>query len=1268
MPRPERPLDDGDDALREFAADLRLLREKAGGLAYRELGRRAHYSAGTLSEAAGGRKLPSLAVTLAYVRACGGDEAEWEARWHTITADGDGRPNNSGTENAVPPYAGLTPFGPEDADRFFGREPLVEKIVSRLSRNRFVAVLGASGSGKSSLLRAGLLPAVKTDTTLLLTPGAHPLQECAVRMGAELGLAPGGLLTEFTAEPRNLGLVARQLLAARAADGDFVLVVDQFEEVFTLCHDAEERARFIAALVAATTEPHSRTRVVLGVRTDFYTHCAQHPELVNVLQESQILVGPMTTEELRLAITQPAISTGNRVETALVSRLIADATGQPGVLPLLSHALLETWQRRRGTTLTLAGYESTGGIERAVAQTSELTYTTLNDHQKHLARQIFLRLTALGEGTEDTKRRITASELDNDDPDVTVVLGSLASARLITLDDDSIEIAHEALIRSWPRLRCWLTEDREGLRVHRELTEATGVWEAVDRDTGALYRGTRLARARDWAVDEDRGLTIREQAFLDASLAAETREQDVARRSTRRLRQLVALLAVLLVLAVSATVFAVSAGKTATEQRNSALSQKVAHQATLLRAANPALAVQLSLAAYQLVPGTDARGGLLSTLAMPYATQLTGHTDNVNAAVFRPDGKVLATASWDTTAKLWDVSDPHHPRELSTLIGHTGNVEGLAFSPDGRTLATGSWDHTVRIWDVTDPGTPRGLSALSAHTDNVRALAFSPDGKILATADNDSLVRLWDLTNPSRPGRTTELAGHTGTVNAVAFSPDGRLVASGGSDKIVRIWTVGSADPPRELAGHTGQVNSVSFSPDGRTLASGGVDMTARLWDVSDPADPSGLSTLTGHTGIVRSVAFRPDGRELASASVDRSVRLWNITDLRAPKQSTVLTGHTASVVSVAYSRDARTLVSSGDDHTAWLWDRPGPVLTGHDARVCEVSFSADGRLMATGGRDNEKVVKLWDTSDPHNTRELATLAGHIDGVCAVEFTPDGKTLATSSWDGKLLLWDISDPAKIGPPIVTMDHAIDVDAVAFSPDGRVMAAVGDTRVVKLWNVEDIRNPKELGSLDPHADDVQAVTFSHDGRLLATTSWDDTVRLWNVADPAHPGALSTLTGHTDAVFSVAFSPDGRTLATGGQDRTARLWDITDPRKPGTPVILTKHTDSVDTVAFSPDGRTLATSSADRTAQLWDVTGSTPQLSAVLVGHTDRLYQIAFSPDGKTLASAGSDRTVRMWQVGTDEVAARICDIASPKITPAEWAEYFPGVDYHPPCPS
>ncbi|MEQ0558637.1 hypothetical protein ABJI51_06120 [Amycolatopsis sp. NEAU-NG30] len=1256
-------MDPGDDPLTVFAADLRRLREKAGNPTYRELGRRAHYSAGTLSEAAGGRKLPSLAVTLAYVRACGGDPREWEERWHAVAgetdrAGADSPPEPQSGEN--PPYVGLAAFGPGDAKRFFGRERLVEKLAGRLTRHRFLAVLGASGSGKSSLLRAGLLPALP-GRAVLLTPGARPLQECAVKLAGGLGVAPGALLSDLLAHPRNLGLAARLLLEGQ--EGDLVLVVDQFEEVFTLCQDEQERARFLDALVTATTEPGSRTRVVLGIRTDFYTHCARHPGLAEAMQDAQVLVGPMTTEELRQAISRPAVDAGYRVETALVSRLVADATGQPGVLPLLSHALLETWRRRRGTTLTLAGYESTGGIERAIAQTSEGTFAKLSARQQRLARQIFLRMTALGEGTEDTKRRISRAELDTDDEDTAVVLAELAAARLVTLDDTGIEIAHEALIRGWPRLREWLTEDREGLRVHRQLTEATDAWESVGEDPGWLYRGTRLAIAREWAGRQDTALSQRERRFLDASLAVEHAEQERDRRRTRRLRQLVALLAVLLVVAVAATVYAVRAETTATDQRNNALAQKVAGQALAMRATNPALAVQLALAAYRLDPSPEARSSVLGMFGTPYSTRLTGHTGRINTAALRPDGRVLVTASWDGTARLWDVHDPHHPVALGVLAGHTGNVNSVAFAASGRTVATAGFDGTVRVWDVSDPAKPGPGVLAEKHEGKAYAVAFSPAGPLLATADVKGMIRLYDVSDPAHPRPSGELTGHASYINNLAFSADGRLLASASADKTARIWDVAARRQLGVAEGHTDVVHSVAFAPGGHLLATASQDQTARLWDVTDPARPAPLATLGAHKAIVRSVAFTADGRTLATTGFDRTARLWDVADPRQPRELPSLPGHTGAVVSAVFTGDGRTLVTASDDQTARLWDLPGPALPAHTAQTCRVAFGRDGRLVASGGYD--EAVRLHDRTDPAAPRLLATVGGFGNAACGVAISPDGRTLAIGSWDHTMTLRDITDPAHPGPPVVFNRTHDDLDAVAFSPDGRFLATAGDGHTARLWDLADRRHPVEIAKLEGHDDDVHTLAFSPDGRTLATAGWDHTARLWDVSAPRAPRPLAKLEGHTDTIFSIAYSPDGHRVATGSADRTIRLWDVRDPARVPPSVVLTGHADNVMSVSFSGDGRRLASGSYDRTVRLWDVAGASQY--AVLPEERDRVYAVQYAPDGHTLASTVADGTVRFWETDPDRAAERICAVAAPRITEAEWDRTLPGLGYTPPCP-
>ncbi|MBB5958200.1 WD40 repeat protein [Saccharothrix tamanrassetensis] len=1245
MPRAERPLDNGDNVLLRFAADLRRLRAAAGSPPYRALAQQVHYSTATLSQAAAGRKLPTLAVTLAYVRGCGGDVGEWERRWHEVAAElaEDAHHASDGQE---PPYAGLASFQPEDTDRFFGRERLVEDLLARLSTRRLVALFGASGAGKSSVLRAGLIPRLPAGWhVVLFTPGAHPVEELGFVTGCSSGVP----------DARDLRLLVRQRLAGGPDDAEVVIVVDQFEEVFTLCRDPAERARFVDLLVAAAVEEHGRCRVVLGVRADFYAHCTNYPRLVDLFRDAQIPVCPMTTDELRSAIVRPAVAAGCTVESALLAKLVVDAHGQVGVLPLLSHALLETWRRRRGNTLTLNGFHAAGGIDGALAQTAESVYAEFDPHQRLLARNLFLRLTVPGEGTEDTKRHISRGELDVDDPGTMVVLDRLARARLLTLDRDTVEITHEALIRSWPRLREWLAEDREALRTHRQLTEATDAWESVDRDPGALYRGTRLALAQDLSTKDDSVLSRREREFLAASLSAQVREQTAARLRTRRLRRLVALLTVFLVLAATATTYALRARTAADRQRDLAVAQRVAGQAGLLRAADPATAAQLGLAAYRLAPTVDTRSALLSTFATPYATQLTGHDNEVNMSTFSADGKLLATASQDHTVRLWSADDPHHPEVIATLTGHSDSVHGTAFSPDGRVLATGSWDDTVRLWDISDPAAPQVMVTLSGFTGDVNAVAFSPDGRTLAVA-GDSRVRLWDTTDPRRPA---EIAAARVALSSVslAFSPDGRALAGANWDGTTLLWdvtTLPRLGEPRVLTGHTAPVTWVAFSPDARLLATTSQDHTVRLWDTADPLAPPRV--LAGHADVVRAAAFSPDGSVLATGSYDRTTRLWDVAHAR---ELTAFNGPTGYVLSVAFSPDGRTLAASSKNYTTWLWDLPGPTITAHGNPVCAVAFSPDGSVLATGSWD--RTVRLWDT---HSNVQLAVLTQHRDSVCGLAFSPDGHTLATASYDRTARLWDVSDLRRPAELFTFAAHHDNVNSVAFARDGQVLAIAGLDGTVSLWDIADRRYPNRLAVLSGHRKGVNAVVFSPDGHTLATAGWDRSVRLSDVRDPRRPTDLAVLTGHTDGVIAVAFSPDGRTIATGGWDRTVRLWDV----RAATELAVVHQTDNVNAVVLSPDGHTLAVGSWDRTVRLWDVRDPRhPAESAAVTGHTDAVWSLAFAPDGHTLATGSKDHTARLLEIDPERVAATVCAVAHPPLSSAQWDRYFPQLPDRRPCP-
>ncbi|MFD3524228.1 helix-turn-helix domain-containing protein [Streptomyces sp. NPDC058653] len=912
MPRGERPLDPQGGPLSEFAARLRKLREQAGRPTYRDLARDAHYSIATLSSAAAGRQLPSLAVTLAYVRACGGDEREWAVVWRRtadacvslgapVAAEGE---KGRGT-GARPPYAGLAAFGECDAGVFFGRERLTGALVEHLKEKRLLVLFGASGSGKSSVLRAGVLPAFSGVPSIVFTPGPHPLEECAVRLAARADVPSGPVLTGLAAEPGTLHRTVRQILAGRQetapSSDELLLVVDQFEEVFTLCRDAEERERFVASLVHAAQTPDSRTRVALAVRSDFYTHCTRLPALVDALSHAHHPVGPMTAEELRAAIVRPAARDRLTVETALLTALTADAHGRPGALPLLSHALLETWTRRRGNALTLAGYRAAGGFEGALTQTAEAFYRALSEGQQRAARRLFLRLVALGEGTEDTKRRVPRRELDGV-PDTAPVLEQATRARLLTADGDHVEIAHEALIRCWTRLGGWLDEDRNQERLQRALTEATTLWESLGHDPDILYRGVRLAAVKDLP---EHALTSRERAFLQASESAAEEAQRRDRHRLRRLRRLVGALVVLLVCAVGAAGFAVWAQSTVTRQRNEAVVLRAADESVRLSPHDPSLAAQIALAAYFQAPQERTRDALLSTLSVASAgPKPTGHTPAVTA-----DGRTLAMAD-GSRIDLWDMTDPRRLRRLGTIEGDGVALNGVEFTPRGNTLVGAGNDRTLRLWDVTDPRRPVLVSQRpTGHSDSVYSLAVHPDGRTAATSGYDDTIRLWDITDPRRPRPLAKLTGHTANVKPVAFSPDGTTLASGSDDHTVRIWDV--TDPRRAatiavLKGHRHFVDALAYAPDGRTLLSGSDDRTAQLWDISALPHHRHLGQLARHADVVAGVAFSPHGRTAVTVGVDGGVNAWDVTNRERPAPLAFLTNPGGSV------KEVRHLVADG--------------------------------------------------------------------------------------------------------------------------------------------------------------------------------------------------------------------------------------------------------------------------------------------------------------------------------------------------------------------
>lgn len=1154
------------------------------------------------------------------------------------------------------PYRGLYAFREEDSPYFFGRETFSERLAVTLSDKSMAAVIGPSGSGKSSVVYAGLLPRLREEgywKIIEMRPGSEPFHSLA---NAYIGLLEPDLaetarlieVKKLASAMRNQELTLADIVkrvAEKNGDGFHpLLFVDQFEELYTLCQDVAVRRHFPNELFDLIEESRERAdlqfSLVITLRADFMGQALTHRPFADALQNADVKLGPMTRAELARAIESPAAKKRVVFEAGLVDRILDDVGDEPGNLPLLEFALTLLWDRRTGRRMTHAAYDSIGHVEGSLARYADEVYEHLSVPDQDRARRVFTQMVRPGEGTEDTRRLAHRNELSEED---WALAQRLADARLVVTGrspdgTETVEVVHEALIRGWGRLLEWMNSERAFRSWQERLRVALQQWENSDRDDGALLRGAPLGEAKEWLDLKHGDLSTAEKTYISASVDwrdRELREQEAQRqrelkaakelaqeqqlraeveyeraeeqaRSSKNLRLLSVILAGIFVIAVVAAVLAVGESRDAERQSNARATEVV------IRSTAEAQAIEnADLAAESASESAQARDSAETERfrADVAAQQALEARDDAVTERDRADAQANLALARQLAAQSTTLLGPQ--LDLATLLSLEANAIDNSAETQSSVLAALQ-------------ASPNLITYLRTHPSLLQSVDFSPDGELLVTAGADGLIYLWDL---STQEIIQEFIGHDPTqlVNRAVFSPDGQMLATASDDSTVKLWDVGSGSLLKSLDGHTAWVQSVDFSPDGRRLVSGSGDRSIIVWDVESGGV---LMTLTGHDGPLWDTEFSNDGSTIGSASGDGTVALWHA---QSGQRLFSIAAHTGAAFHIDFSPDDELIATGGGDGLINFWDVQtgeinGNPLTGHVAGSLSVEFSPDGLSVASSSADS--TVRVWDLA---TRQQRFVLTGHSGLIPLVSFSPDGQMLASGDGTGTLILWDVSGNPAMGRTLT--GHVGGVNDLALHPFEDTLLTAGADSTIRFW---DINEGIQVGEPVTHGlrinEPVTVLKMTLDNRLISG-SQNGTLMAWDVRQSELiDGAISAL---VNGITAIEASPDNQFIVAGSENGFTGLWDINSGNQIGP--FLSGHNGPVTAIAVSPDSQYFATGGEDGSIVVRGVDGiQVGQLAGIPANILTyewpdplSISGLLFSADGRQLISSDNVGNLTVW---------------------------------------